>query len=481
MQPTGTGGVRGTSAAVLTGVLLASIACVRYRPAPISPDSSLESLEARRLAAPAFGEFLRARGEVPAWPPTSWDLHLLTLAAFFFSPDLDVARAQWGVARGGVVTAGGRTNPTVTGGVGHNATAPSDQVTPWIPEVALDIPLDLAGKRGIRIRQARQLSEAARQNLLSAAWRVRGRVREAFLDVYVAREADSLLAFLQTLQSETTRILEAQEAAGEVSAYEVTQGRLALARSRLAVLEGAQRRVQAVAKLAEAIGVAPAALDSLSLSFDGLVAMSAEMPPLEIRRRALVNRSDIRAALADYEAAQQALRLEIRKQYPDVSIGPGYQLDQTDSKWTLSLSLPLPFPNRNRGPIAEALARRDEAAARFLALQSRVLAELEGVVASTRLMLAQTGAADTLLQGLQRQARAAESAYGAGELSRLQLLGVRIELVTTALARLDAISRAQQTVGALEDAMQSPLDMEKWTQSAPERSPRPPDREGGVR
>jgi len=55
----------------------------------------------------------------------------------------------------------------------------------------------------------------------------------------------------------------------------------------------------------------------------------------------------------------------------------------------------------------------------------------------------------------------------------LELLGVQSELVTSALARLDAIAKAQEAVGQLEDAMQSPLDLEPWTLEAPTRATEP--------
>ena len=78
-------------------------------------------------------------------------------------------------------------------------------------------------------------------------------------------------------------------------------------------------------------------------------------------------------ALADFAASQATLRLEIAKQYPDVRLSPGYQYDQGDNKWSLGLSVDLPVLNRNQGPIAEAKARRSEAAARFNAVQAKAL------------------------------------------------------------------------------------------------------------
>ena len=459
----------GRYAALLLSVL-ATAGCAAYHPRPIVPIQNLEDFEARRLDAPELGAFLRARNEAPGWPPYRWDLRTLTFAAFFYSPELDVARAQWAVARGGVVTAGGSSNQGVTAAVGYNSTTDKNVVTPWIPEVALDLPLDIAGKRGIRINAARQLSEAARLNVLSAAWQVRGSVRQGFLELYVATVSDSLYARQRDLQAEIVRILEAQLAVGEVSPYEVTQARVALSASRLAALDAAQRRAQARSALAAAVGVPPAALDSIRWVFDQMDRAAPALPEREIRRQALVNRADIRASLAEYEASQAALQLEIRKQYPDFSLGPGYQLDQTDSKWRLGLSLSLPLISRNKGPIAEATARREEAGARFLTLQSHVLAELEGTLASARVVLTRVAASDTLIRSLVRQEGLARQSYQAGETSRLQYLTVESELVAAGLSRLDAVRRVQESIGALEDAMQSPLDISAWTLEAPVRA-----------
>lgn len=455
------------------GMVLSCLAwsgCLRYHAEPIEPARSFEDFEARALDAPELGTFLTQRGETAAWPPEAWDLRALTLASFYFSPALDVARARWAVAEGGVLTAGGRPNPTLTAGTGYNTTTPADGVTPWIPEAALDLPLAIAGRRGIRIAEARQRSEAARLDLLSSAWGVRARVRQAFVSLYVARQTDSLLARERQIRTETVRILEDRQQAGAASPTEVTQARVALARSRVGALDAEQNAIRARSELADAVGVSPAAVDDVSLDFSELGRVQLGLPAEETRRRALLNRSDILASLAEYEASQRALQLEIRKQYPDVSLGPGYQLDQTDTKWTLLLSVSLPILNRNRGPIAAAEARRRQAAATFLALQSSVLGEVERAVASARAAVTQVEAADTLLDALERQEAAARAAYDVGEISRLELLGLQAEAVATALSRLDAVSRAQSAVGALENAMQTPLDMEAWVIEDPRRA-----------
>lgn len=440
--------------------------CTGYHPRPILPAQTLEDFEARRLDAAEFEEFLRTRQGITDWPPARWDLPFLTIAGFYYSPEMDVIRAQWGVARGGMITAGARPNPTLTAGVAYNVAAPGNQITPWIPEAALDLPIEVAGKRGIRIREARQLSEAARLNILTAAWRVRGRIRQAFLGLFVAHESDSLLTAQQEIQTDIVRILENQLAVGEVSPIQVTQARVALANSRMLALGAVQQRARARSELADAIGVPPVAIDAINFSFEDLGRLSTQLPAADIRRQALVNRSDILSALAEYEASQAALQLEIRQQYPDINLGPGYQLNQS---WTLLLGLVLPVLNRNQGPIAEAQAGRQEAAARFLAVQSRALGEVESAVTASQSVIAQVEAAEGLMDNLATQELVAATAYRVGEISRLELLGLRAEMATLALFRLDAIVRAQEAIGQLEDAIQSPLDVSEWVLETPTR------------
>ena len=446
----------------LAVVVAAAAACVRFHPKAIAPVKAMEDFEARRLDAPELRDFLLRNQDEKDWPPATWDIKSLTLAAFYYHPDMDVARAQWGIARGGRITAGERPNPSLNPALGYNATSPRSEVTPWIPEISLEIAIETAGKRGYRIAAARHLSEAARWNILSAAWEVRSRLRGALLDAYASCEREALLAEARKLQAEIVRLLELQKDAGEVSVYDLTQARLALDGSRLATIEAARAKEEAIAHLAAALGLPRRALDGVNLSFDCFHRPEPEIPAGEVRRHAVVNRSDILAALSEYAASQSALQLEIAKQYPDIRLGPGYQLDQTDSKWTIGLAIDLPILSRNRGPIAEAEGRRTESAARFLALQSRVIGELDAAVEDCRSALLKALAADDLLANLTRQEAAARTRREVGEISKLELLGVRIELNAGAESRLEALVQAQEAVGRLENAAQSPLDIKDW-------------------
>jgi cobalt-zinc-cadmium efflux system outer membrane protein len=460
----------------LTLVLALAFSCVRYHPRPIAPIKAMADFEARRLDSSELGTFLVANKEVESWPPARWDLKSLTLAALYYHPDMDIARAQWGVARGGRITAGERPNPILNPVMGYNTTSPTSEVTPWIPEVALELTIETAGKRGIRIAEARHLAEAARWQILSTAWSVRSRMRGTLLEVYAAGEMEGLLVGQEKLQAEFVRILELQRDAGEVSTYDLTQARVALDASRLAAIEAARVKEQALARLAGALGLARQALEGVAISFDAFRDLKPDLPSDDIRRHAVLNRSDILAALAEYEARQSALKLEIAKQYPDITLGPDYQLDQTDSKWTIGLGLVLPILSRNRGPIAEALASREESAARFMALQSQVIGELDAAIEDCRAAVLKSRAANDLVANLAGQERAARAQRELGEISPLEFLGIQLELNAAARARLEAMTQAQEAVGRLENAAQSPLDVKDWITTM-SREPAGPEKE----
>lgn len=453
-------------------IILLLTGCSHFEPRPIAPEQNAAQFEERSLADPSLHSFINAHlhGGVAEELPPAWDFDTLTLAAFYFHPDLDVARAQWQVAEAGRVSAGERPNPTVGVAPAYNST--TKEPTPRIVTANLDFTLQTAGKRGYRIAQAAQLSEAARLNVSAVAWQVRSRVRSTLLGLFAADNSEALLKKQQAIHAENLSLLELQYQAGAVSAFELTQARLAAAGARLALRDAEGQRAEARVQLADAIGVPLGALDGVAFSFASLSHLPAQVPAADIRHQALLNRADILGGLAEYAASQSKLQLEIAGQYPDLQLGPGYEYDQGDNKWSLALSLALPVFNRNQGAIAEAKARRAEAAARFDALQARVLAEIDRAVAGYRAAVRKEAEARGMLADLTRQEQAAQSMLEAGEISRSELAALQVQLSATALAGLDAQLQAQRAAGQLEDALQSPLPM---SAAAWQEAPRIPE------
>jgi outer membrane protein TolC len=441
--------------------------CVHYQPRPIAPEPALAVLEARSLDSPDLARFLKSRPEPIEWPPAAWDLRALTLAAFYYHPDLDVARDNWATARAGATLAAERPNPSLNFEPGYNSTTPAGQMTPWILTLVPDFTLETAGKRGHRIAAARRLSEAARLEIAVAAWQVRSRVRRALLDLHGGTGTVALLQRQLDVQQANVGLIERQLAVGVISPFELTQARLALDGIRLGFDDARRRKAESYVQLAGALGVTTRALDGRSLSFSSFEQPPADLPAPSARLQALLNRPDLLGALAAYEATQADLQLEIARQYPDLHLGPGYQMDQSDNKWTLGFSGVLPLFNRNRGAIAEAEARRAGAAARFTALQNRAIEEIDVALAGYEAARAKITTAEALLADLRKQELAAQARWRGGEISRLDLGSLQLELISLERARFEALVQAHEALGRLEDAMQSPADLPAWVLTTP--------------
>ena len=455
-------------AILMVVALAASLSgCGRFHERPISASQSLALFEARSLSDEGLRQSLEAglKYRLVPWPPQRWDLHLLTRVALHYHPDLEVARAQRDVAQAGEITAAQRPNPAVSFSPTYVTQITSAPFNPWILGISPDIPIETAGKRDKRIIHAQQLTESARLKIAVAAWSVRSRVRASLLNLFAARKTEILRIQLQGYQDELCHLLERRLKAGEISRPEANLGRLALEQTRLALRDAQRQSAEAQAQLADALGLPVSALDHVELSFMdfGRVAGIESVAEGEFRRQALLNRADVLAALSDYEASQSALRLEIAKQYPDLHMGPGVIFNQGEYKWVLGLNLTLPILNQNQGPIAEAEARRKESAARFESLQARVMGEIDRSLAAAKAAQLKLTVADELLAEQEKHQRSAENLFKAGETDRLALLTSRVDFVTTELARMDALIKAQQAVGLLEDALQKPMDEPQTT------------------
>ena len=459
-------------------VVLAGCAARRYQSAPIVPTESASRLESRSLADPGLQPFVEENVGHPVapWPPETWDLGTLSLAALYFNPTLEAARARVAEAQAAVVTAGARPNPSLSVAPG----VPS----PYLFNLDFAIPIETAGKRGHRIESARNLENAARFDLADSAWKVRSGVRTALLNYLLGVRNLDLLRSEEKIRGDQVNLLEQRLAVGEIPRPDVDLARIELSKTHLAINAAEGQIAEAKATLASSIGIPVAGLEEVNFSCSNLDSPpSAEsLSPEQIQRKAILNRLDVRRALAQYAAAEADLQLEISKQYPDIQIGPGYTYEEKNNFFTLGLSATLPIFNRNQGPIAEAEARRKEAGATFSEKQAQVIAGSERALALYVAALKELAEADQSLQKLQdAHLQMMQQAVRLGEEDRLALNGVQIENSVVARARLDALARAQSALGELEDAVQMPLDPADMFPTNPEspalkKSPKDPKR-----
>ena len=442
---------------LLCGVI-AVAGCAHFEPQPLSPAQTAAQFDLRRLDNAGLNAFLAQQlgNPPPHWPLPQWDLNSLTLAAFYFHPDLAVARAQWHVAQAGVKTAGGRPNPTLSVTPEYNVTTlvPS----PWGPSVNFDVPLETMGKRAKRIAAAEKIAESARWSFVSAAWQIRSGVRAGLLDFSVAGRRAGLLQKQFAAQTNIVKLLQGRFNAGAIARPELTLAQIALNKTQQDLSDAESKQAEARSRLAQALGVGLAALAGEKLEFNFSADPPAALTSTDARGIALRGRADVLGALADYAAAEADLRLELAKQYPDVHLNPGYQYDQGDSKWSVGLSVELPILNQNQGPIAEAEARRKLAAAKFIALQAQVSGEIDRAVAGVRVAREQLETGKKLIAAEMQQEKSAEAQLKAGAGEQLDLLNAQLETSNATLTQLDNEAKLQSALGTLEDALQSPAD-----------------------
>jgi outer membrane protein, heavy metal efflux system len=473
------GRARAVVAALLGFGALGIAGCAHYTPKPLVPEQTAMTLEARTLSDAGLRAFIeKSLGhELPEWPLKSWTLDQLTLVAFYYSPELEVARSRWSGASAGVITAGARPNPSVSLTPAYS-TNPPVGVGPWMPAIAFDIPLETAGKRGHRIDQAQRLAEAARWSIVTSAWQVRRALVTASLDYSAGRHREGLLRRQFELQEQIVRLQEGELAAGAVAGSDVTTARIQLGKTRLDLDTTRAQVADAGARSADALGVPLRALDGVELVFDFDPTDTSALTSEQARRSALTGRSDVLGALAEYEATQAALQEEIAKQYPDIHLGPGYAWTEGENMWSLGLSLELPVFNRNQGPIAEAVAHREEAANRFTAVQTKVIHEVDAAIAALKVADESSLSGYNLLAAQREHLEAVEGELKAGAVGAFEVASARIDTSSAETLAFEARVRRQQAVRALEDAVQRPLGSEADAQTtvlhieSTQRSPR---------
>jgi outer membrane protein TolC len=462
-----------TSLSFVLPLLALACGCApyKYHPAPIAPPALATSLESRSLDDPRLRTWMsqEAAFEPPAWPMIDWDLNTLTLAAYYFNSDMDVARANAAVTDAAIKTAAMKPNPSVGADAGYETAAES----PYLLGFDFSLPVETAGKRGYRIAEAEHLSSASRIQVAETAWTVRSRVRQALVDLLFAQRTAAALRHQEALQSTYADLLEARFRAGEIPLPEVTAARIDLTNIRQVLRTAEGQMATAHAALAGAIGIPLSGLADKTMNWAKVdePTAPASLPASNIRASAVENRLDVQHALEQYEAAQSRLQLEVARQVPDIDLGPGYAYEEGVHLISLRLGTVLPLRNRNEGPIAEAEAQRKAAGAQLLATQSRVIAESDKALAQYEAAYAVFEEAEHSTQQAEQQRQTANQWLKAGEADQLTAISADIQAAVAERARLDALHQSQLALGSLEDALQRPIDP-AMAPTLPNKTPR---------
>lgn len=446
----------GSAAQLACAALVAGCALQTHDARPLEPERGQAALIARAPDDPGMRAALQARGiDTSRWPLEQWDAEALTALAYELRAELAAVRAERAAADAARTTAQSRRNPGIQLGGEHHSRR--ENGSPWTIGLALDLALTGSSRRQARLAEADARLRESDWLLAARAWQVRTEVRDAYVKWSNASRLDAALEAELALRKQETALYDRRLELGAVGAVEPARARVREAETARDRLGAAQAVRAARGELARAVGLTTEALDRIALREAApdpahLAAASA------LQRSALNDRLDVRAALERYAAVDAQLQLEIARQVPELSIRPGYAWDQGDNRWSLGLATLLPLLNRNQGPIAEARARRDAEAARFLALQADAIAQLD---AARRALDAAGSTIDEARQAVEREAALTERIerrFTAGEADRLELVAARIARSLAQRRLVEAEAVRTRALAAVEDAVQRPLE-----------------------
>ncbi|HSR50848.1 MAG TPA: TolC family protein [Acidobacteriota bacterium] len=288
-------------------------------------------------------------------------------------------------------------------------------------------PFELGGKRGRRREAADSQVRVLELQLEDFLRRGRAQVARAYLGVLHQQQQRDLIGRLLQQYRQLRRSHQLRLAEGDVSglshlkveAEELRYTSL-LARADTELAE-AWRELSAWTDWPGAI---PPRLQAPQLLGEPRQAMEA------LRRRALAQRSDLRALQARVEEEQARLALRRAEKIPDLTVGGGFKRDFGQNSFYVGINVPLPLFDRNQGAVASALAQVESA--RNELRWRQILAGKQVEEAWKRFNL-QRGQAQrlqgTVIDRLETIVDVTSQSYNEGESSLLELLdAMRVQL-----------------------------------------------------
>ncbi|MFM1824232.1 MAG: hypothetical protein RI967_2498, partial [Planctomycetota bacterium] len=320
----------------------------------------------------------------------------LERAALLFHADLRVARLEAGVARASADFAGLWDDPSV-GFQWTRFVELAGRPDELFGLASLTIPL--SGR--LEFEKARLGAEhaVALEEVAALEWRVRMDLARAWTRWRAARALvvetrrfvaaiDAILPVVAAMEEigELARTearllrIERAAAAADLVRLEADEGRLALLVAAAAGLPPVvadwldASEMSEMSQASEASGGvtgagAVAVHETVHRASDGDDAgssgteSSAADASVAVEGAAVDDSPPVRVARAAYEAAERRLAEEVRRQYPDLVLGPGYGTQDGERQFQLGVSVALPLWNRNQRAIAEAEAAREVARA----------------------------------------------------------------------------------------------------------------------
>ena len=356
---------------------LSQSACATHEPLNVDAEQHLAAWRDRGSNSEKLNALAAAMRRSDASRPSRYNARdglsaaEMEVAALLFNPKLRRVRLAAGVPLASAQLAGLWPDPKFRVNVLRIVESVED---PWIVMGGLPLPLPISGRLTVekahaaaRSRRAAAQVVLAERDLLRELRLARthwsGVARRRALLIESLEELDAVLAVARS-QRQLNRI-----GAPDLRLLELERVRR-VGRIQLLVLES--RRLEL--RLRQLIGLTPEA--PIELVTDASWPVAEPGRPGD-RASALAASPELRVARLGLEVAERSHELEVRRQYPDLTLGPMAGTEEGETRVGFSLmNLTLPLWNRNQRAIAEADARRRVARGRLEEARQTVVAEL---------------------------------------------------------------------------------------------------------
>ena len=443
-------------------LLTAGCANEKYQAKAIDPLGISAKLLNKNSTSPDFKANLIKQGYLEKdLPFATWGLKELTLCALYYHTKLDVAKAQLALANAVVNTANQKQNPVLGGRTARTNQANNDK-SPWAFGLEVEIPIETANKREIRVEEAQHLSEAARIDVADSAWQLRSQIAKDLLRYHENIALQKQFNHEAKKQDELIKILEKRVQLGALSNTELSLAKLLQQKTLFALNSEQKRSTEIRAALASDVGLTTENFNQLNVkpldlnaTFEKQSTQLTESKSLQ--EKALLNRLDIRRSLEIYAAAEAKIKLEVTKQTPDISLSPGFVFEFGDSIWSLGFSTLLNLLNKNQTLIAEATQLREIEGAQFLALQAKIIGDLSRNLAIYQASLQNINQIKTQQATQMQYSQKLQRQFDAGLIDRLALTQNSLNTSLLEQQLLNAQFSNLNAALTIEDTMQRPL------------------------
>lgn len=384
------------------------------------------------LAAPNVNAQRSAPGSLAS--PAAVTLDAALSRALTFHPGIASAARELEAVRGERLQAGARLNPDFSMEV-EGFSRESRTTT-----LQLAQPLELGGKRRLRMEVGDRAVDAAQARLAASEAEVRSAVTTAFFGALVAQEKVSLAKASLELAGQGSRIAGKRVVAGNLSPVEETRARVVEADFRLDLTQAQADLEAQVATLGSLTGQ-----DLLGRKLQG----DALTLPESFSRSVIQSRFEasptIREARQTLAQATAAAELERAKRTPNVSLSVGMSRSEAsrENLAIVGFSVPLPVADRNHGNILAALKRRERAEEDLRLAELRQRIELDASVRRLDTALTEVKTLDSeVLPGARSAYEAITRGFELGRFGALDALDAQRTWLQTRARYLSALERS---------------------------------------